>query len=86
VIYQLTAAFRETALRNPRPYPRWRQGSVHTDAPCYQRTGRSALSTGCGRVGRLGGVPAARGRHPDPLRSRRSRSDGVHHQHWDHRL
>src|SRR5579859_1296522 len=31
-------------LTQPRPYPRRGQGSVHTDAPCYQHAGRSALS------------------------------------------
>ena len=45
-----------------------------------------SLSAGCGRVGLHRRVPAARGRHPDRLRRRRSGGDGVHHQHWDHRL
>src|SRR5215468_9036964 len=41
-------------VTQPGPYPRRGQGSVHADASCHRRAGRSALSAECGRWGATG--------------------------------
>ncbi len=80
----LAVVFRETALRNLA-----RIRGEDKELFTLTRRAISALADGLIRKVRprsARGVYRLTRRHPDPLRSRRSGGDGIHHQHRDHRL